>query len=54
MLSNKERKMLIELIANEQLHMLIKHPERYESDKYVRLEDLKVKIKNIGGTGYEK
>lgn len=41
-----ERKLLIELIANEQIHMIIKDHSKYDSDKYKKLEALKVKIKD--------
>lgn len=47
MLSDKDKKTLIELISNEQIHMIIKRSELYESEKYKRLEELKVKIKDI-------
>lgn len=53
MLSDKERKVLIELISNEQIHMIIKHPDRYGTHKYTFLEELKVKIKEMGD-GYEE
>jgi len=46
-LSDKDKKTLIELISNEQIHMIIKRSELYESEKYKRLEELKVKIKDI-------
>lgn len=42
----EEKKMLLELISNEQIHMIIKY-NRYESDKYKKLEELKVKIKDL-------
>ena len=42
-----ERKMLIELICNEQTHMIIKDSNKYLSDKYQNLEKLKVKIKDL-------
>lgn len=45
-LSKDEQKMLIELVSNEQIHMIIKDHTKYESDKYQRLEMLKVKIKD--------
>lgn len=48
MLTREEKKMLIELICNEQTHMIIKNHTRYESDKYKKLEELKVKIKDMG------
>ena len=41
-----ERKMLIELISNEQIHMIIKDHTKYDSHKYKKLEMLKVKIKD--------
>ena len=45
-LTKDERKMLLELICNEQVHMIIKDHTKYESNKYIKLEELKVKIKN--------
>jgi hypothetical protein len=47
MLSKEERKMIIELICNEQTHMIIKDHTKYDSDKYKKLEKLKVKIKDM-------
>lgn len=46
MFTAKEREALIKLICNEQIHMIIKHPERYDTDDYKVLEELKVKIKD--------
>lgn len=46
MLSNKDRKIIIELICNEQTHMIVKHPESYMSEKYRHLEELKVRVKD--------
>ena len=48
-MTKEERKILIELICNEQTHMIIKHPDRYQSDLYKNLEKLKVKIKDMEG-----
>ena len=45
--NNEEKKLLLELICNEQVHMIIKDHTKYESEKYVRLEKLKVKIKDM-------
>lgn len=45
--SKDEKKMLIELICNEQTHMIVKDHTKYESEKYKRLEELKVKIKDM-------
>lgn len=39
------KKILIELICNEQIRMIIKHPQLRSSNKYKLLEELKVKIK---------
>ena len=45
---NKEdKKIIIELICNEQTHMIIKDHTKYESDKYKKLEKLKIKIKDM-------
>ena len=47
---NKEHKrMLIELICNEQTHMLIKDNSKYSSDKYKKLEQLKIIVKDMWG-----
>lgn len=47
MISKEDKKILIELICNEQTHMIIKDNTKYESDKYKKLEKLKVKIKDM-------
>ena len=39
-MTKEERKILIELISNEQTHMIIKHPDRYQSDLYKNLENI--------------
>ena len=46
MFDKKEKEILIELICNEQTHMIIENPESYNSSKYQELEKLKVKIKD--------
>ena len=43
----EEKKLLMELICNEQIHMIIKDHTRYDSDKYKKLEELKIKIKDL-------
>ena len=45
-ISKEEKKLLIELICNEQTHMIIKDQPKHESDKYRKLEEVKVKIKD--------
>ena len=37
--SKEERRILIELISNEQIHMIIKDHTKYKSDKYKALEN---------------
>ena len=46
-LNKEEKKMLIELICNEQTHMIINDHTKYDSDKYKKLEELKIKIKDM-------
>lgn len=46
-ITKEEKKILIELVSNEQIHMIIKDPNKYKSKKYVALEELKVKIKDL-------
>ena len=46
-MNKEDKKVLIELISNEQTHMIIKDHTKYESEKYKKLEELKVKIKDM-------
>ena len=46
-LNKEEKKLLLELIGNEDVHMIIKDHTKYESEKYVKLAELKVKIKDL-------
>lgn len=46
MFDKKEKEILIELICNEQTHMIIENPESYNTLRYKQLEELKVKIKD--------
>lgn len=46
-LTKEDQKILIELICNEQIHMIIKNNTKYGADKYIKLEELKVKIKDM-------
>ena len=48
-LSKDDKKIMIELICNEQTHMIVKDHTKYESEKYKKLEELKVKIKDMWG-----
>lgn len=45
-MTKEDKKILIELISNEQIHMIMKDHTKYESDKYKKLEELKVKVKD--------
>lgn len=49
MFDKEEIKLLLELIGNEQIHMIIKDSNKYESIKYKKLEALKIKIKDMWG-----
>lgn len=44
---NHEKKLLIELICNEQTHMIVKDHTKYETEKYKEMEALKIKIKDM-------
>ena len=46
-MTENEKKLLIELICNEQTHMIIKDHTSYDTDKYKELEALKIKIKDM-------
>ena len=46
-ITKEEKKILMELVSNEQIHMIIKDPNKYKSKKYAALEALKVKIKDL-------
>lgn len=46
-LNDEEIKLLVELICNEQTHMLMKDSKKYDTEKYKKLEELKVKIKDL-------
>lgn len=45
-LSKQEKKLLIEVICNEQTNMIIKDHSKYSSKRYKALEELKIKIKD--------
>lgn len=45
-MTKEDKKLLIELISKEQIHMILKDHTKYDSEKYKRLEALKVKIKD--------
>lgn len=46
-LTSDDRKLLIKLIFNEQMDMVEKDYTEYDSEKYKKLEELKVKIKDM-------
>ena len=46
-MTENEKKILVELICNEQTHMIVKDHTSYDSDKYKELEALKIKIKDM-------
>lgn len=49
----KIKKMLIELICDEQTRMIVKDHTKYHSKKYKNLEVLKIKIKEIEVENYD-
>lgn len=46
-MSKEEKKLLIELICEEQTNMIIDDSAKYESERYLNLERLKIKIKDM-------
>jgi len=46
-MTEREKNLIVELICNEQTHMIMKDHTRYDTEKYKELEALKIKIKNI-------
>lgn len=45
--NKEEKKLLIEAISNEQIKMIVHNHTLYDSPKYIKLEGLKVKIKDM-------
>lgn len=45
--SYDEKSLLINMICHRQTSMIVKKPTSYESEEYIKLEELKVKIKNM-------
>lgn len=43
----ENRKLLLELICDEQIRMLVKNPDKYESKKYIQLEEIKAQINEM-------
>lgn len=46
-MTKEDKKLLIELICNEQTKMIVNDHTKYESNRYKHLEELKVKIKDM-------
>ena len=46
-MTEREKDLIVELICNEQTHMIIKDHTNYDTDKYKELEVLKIKIKDM-------
>ena len=46
-LSREDKQMMIELICDKQTNMIVKDHTKYDSEKYKKLEELKVKIKDM-------
>lgn len=43
----KDRMLLLDLICSEQVQMIAKSTDNFESEKYLELERLKAKIRNM-------
>lgn len=46
-MNKDDKKLLLDLICNEQIYMIIKDHKKYKTDRYKKLEELKVKIKDM-------
>lgn len=48
-ITKEEARLLIGLLCNEQIQMVKDHPrqEIYKSDRYMTIEELKAKLKNV-------
>ena len=46
-LTQVDRKLLLDLICNEQVRMIVKDCHSYESDRYKKLERLKIAVKDM-------
>ena len=46
-MNKEEKKLLLKLIGNEQIHMLLKDSGKYTSDEYKKLEELKIKVNKL-------
>lgn len=46
-LTNEERRIIIELICDKQTKMIVENCMKYESSEYKELENLKITIKNM-------
>lgn len=45
--TSDEKKLLIEVICDKQIRKIVKDPDAYNSQKYMELEALKIKIKDM-------
>lgn len=43
----EDKKLLLDLICSEQVNMLLENNTSYESERYMRLERLKVMVKDM-------
>ena len=46
-MTENEKKLLVELICNEQTHMIVKDHTSYDTYEYKELEALKVTVKDM-------
>ena len=46
-MTENDKTLLVELICNEQTHMIVKYHTSYDTYEYKELEALKVKVKDM-------
>ena len=47
LLSPKEKELVLALICEKQIHMITNNPRAYMNEEYNKLEQLKVKVKDL-------
>lgn len=45
--TTSDKKILLDLLCNEQVHLLLKDHTAYESERYMKLERLKIAVKDM-------
>lgn len=53
MFTKDEKKTMLKLINDAQLHMIMKNSDNYKTEDYIKLEGLKIKINYMDKYEYE-